>query len=121
MIDLGPGERLLSKPIVQEGVVAWTTYASTTNGCVAGTGYLYAMDFETCHDATSPSNPRPSASNIGPGIPTSPVLHSQSDTLLTQSSAGPTGAQAQTAQATTRSANNKWVKPLYWRLETANP
>lgn len=120
VIPLGPGERVLSKPIVQEGVVAWTTYRSTTNGCVAGTGYLYAMDFETCEDLLATGN-RPSGQAVGPGIPTSPVLHSQSQRLLVQSSAGPTGGQTQRDEAQTRGGGMKWLKPLYWRLEIDNP
>ena len=121
MILLGAGERVLSKPIVASGVVAWTTYVSTTDGCVAGNGMLYAMDFETCQDVLNPGNPRPSGTNVGAGIPTSPVLHRQSESLLVQSSAGPTGGQVGTQAATTRTAGKLGVKRLYWRLDVDNP
>lgn len=121
IFNLGAGERVLSKPVVTGGVVAWTTYVSTTSGCVAGNGILYAMDFETCEDVLNPANTRPSGSSTGAGIPTSPVLHAQSETVLVQSSAGPTAGQVQTDAATTRSGGNPMLKRLYWRLKVDNP
>ncbi len=121
VFNLGAGERVLSKPVVTGGVVAWTTYVSTTSGCVAGNGILYAMDFETCEDVLTPANNRPAGSSTGAGIPTSPVLHAQSETVMVQSSAGPTAGQVQTDAATTRSGGNPMLKRLYWRLKVDNP
>lgn len=121
VLNLGPGERVLSKPIVSGGVVAWTTYVSASSGCVAGSGLVYAMDFETCEDVLSPGNSRPAGSPTGAGIPTSPVLHGQSETVLVQSSAGPTGGQVQSDAANTRSGGNPMLKRLYWRLKVDNP
>lgn len=121
VIALGAGERVLSKPVVQEGVVAWTTYVSSTSGCISGNGLVYAMDFETCEDVIAPGSARPTGNSTGAGIPTSPVLHSQSESVLVQSSAGPTGGQVQTDAATTRGGGTKWIKPLYWRMAVDNP
>ncbi len=121
VINLGPGERVLSKPVVTQGVVAWTTYVSASSGCVAGSGVVYAMDFETCEDVLAPGNTRPAGAPTGAGIPTSPVLHGQSETVLVQSSAGPTGGQVRTDAATTRSGGNPMMKRLYWRLKVDNP
>ncbi len=114
---LDGGERLISKPIVEDGIVSWTTYVSRTNGCTSGRGYVYTMKFESCYDAMS-TDQRPKAQPIGPGLPAAPTLHQQSKKLLVNTSAGPTAAQvAATAPAETRGNGLPFVKRLYWRLE----
>jgi hypothetical protein len=121
IIPLGAGERVLSKPVVSGGVVAWSTYISTTDGCIAGTGVVYAMDFETCADVMTPGNTRPAGTGVGAGIPTTPVVHRQSESLLVQTSAGPTGAQVTNDTVATRTAGRLGMKRLYWRLDVDNP
>ena len=116
IFPLGPGERMISKPIVEGGLVAWTTYVSRTNGCVSGDGYLYVMDFQTCADLVS-GGPRPVGIPIGPGLPTAPTLHQQSQRLLLNTSAGPTAAQVAPIAANTRGGGRPVAKRLYWRLE----
>lgn len=121
VIPLGAGERVLSKPMVANGVVAWSTYISATSGCVAGSGMVYAMDYETCADAVTPTNQRPASNPVGAGIPTTPTLHQQSQSLLVQTSAGPTGAQVNKDSVQSRTAGQVGLKRLYWRLNMDNP
>ncbi|MEO1334839.1 MAG: hypothetical protein AAFV29_04315, partial [Myxococcota bacterium] len=115
---LGPGQRLISRPLVEGGVVAWATYESQTTGCVSGTGYVYAMDFETCKDVASTQD-RPQQIDVGPGLPTTPTLHRQSQHLVVNTSAGPTAAQVGHVATVTRGNGRVFPRRLYWRL-TAN-
>ncbi len=113
---LGAGERLISKPIVEGGLVAWTTYVSRTTGCTSGDGYAYIMNYETCSDAVT-NGPRPVAIPIGPGLPTAPTLHQQGQRLLVNTSAGPTAAQVANLGVNTVGNGRPLLKRLYWRLE----
>ncbi|MEM7676438.1 MAG: hypothetical protein AAF449_10590, partial [Myxococcota bacterium] len=115
VFPLGPGQRLISKPLVEGGVIAWATYESQTTGCVSGTGYVYAMDFETCQDAAS-GNPRPQEIAVGAGLPTTPTMHRQSQHLVVNTSAGPTAADVGHIAAATRGNGQLFPKRLYWRL-----
>ena len=122
-IALPTDERVISKPIVQDGLVAWTTYVNETTGCTSGTGRLYVMDFYSCFDIIppSPGNPhgglRPEGEDIGAGLPASPTLHTQSQRLLVNSSAGPTANQVAGVITPNRGLGRAMVKPLFWRLE----
>lgn len=119
VFQLGPGERLISEPIVEDGIVAWVTYVSRTNGCVSGEGYVYAMDFHSCYDVTANTlQYRPQRNYVGLGLPTSPTIHRQGSRLLTNTSAGPTATQiAPNALPRTRGAGRAFVKRLFWRPE----
>lgn len=103
--------------MVAGGVVAWSSYESDVNGCVSGTGSVWAMDFETCQDAIT-GEARPRVHVVGPGIPTTPVLHRQSETLLVQSAAGPAADQVAADAVNTRGGGQPWVKSLYWRVDS---
>ena len=113
--------RVLSPPMVADGVVSWTVYDGGITGCIAGQSYVFAMDFDTCQDVLSPGA-RPGGVEAGAGMPTTPVLHRQSDRLLVQTSAAPTSGQVdQTNRPTTRSGQvPTYAKPLFWRPELPN-
>lgn len=120
VVNIGD-ERLLSPPIVSKGLVAWTTYRPGSNGCVAGQAYLYAMNYSTCVDAVNGA-PAPTGRPLGDGIPTSPVLHESSSTLIASTSVGVSAAQATSvANVATKGAGTPYVKRLYWKLEAPNP
>ena len=124
VFPLGPGERLLTSPVVEGGVVAWSTYRSETTGCVSGISRVYAMDYQTCYDVMNPaaSPPaRPTARNVGLGLPSEPVLHRTSQQLLVQTSASPTADQTFAAPVRAKGGGRPWSKFLYWRLELDNP
>ncbi len=116
---LDANEQLISPPIVGKGVVAFTTYTNGSSGCVAGTGKLYTFDFETCADvrgngnSLSPPPSRPQAVDLGAGIHAAPVLLRESETIVTHSSASPTGLSSNRVQ--TRGGDKIPVKRLYWR------
>ena len=117
IIALGADERTLSKPVVQDGLVVWTSYRSESSGCTAGQGYIYTMKFENCADALT-GDPRPTGQLIEDGMPTSPTLHRQSRKVLVNTSAGPSAGQAEaTDAALTRGRGRPFIKRLYWRLE----
>jgi hypothetical protein len=111
---LGVGERLLTSPVIEGGVVAWTTYLAQTTGCMAGMTRLYAMDFETCRDAVG-NNARPAGQTVGLGLPSEPVLLRRTESFLVQTSAAPTGAQTQQVGVRTRGNGRPWTRMLYWR------
>ena len=117
VFPLGSGERTLSKPVVEDGLVIWTSYRSETSGCASGEGFVYTMKFEDCADALT-NGPRPVGRRIEDGMPTSPTLHRQTRKVLVNTSAGPTAAQTRaTAPAATRGFGRPYIKRLYWRLE----
>ena len=118
VFPLGPGERLISSPIVENGLVAWTTYVSRTTGCVSGDGYYYAMNFQTCADAQT-GGARALRRGIGPGLPTAPTLHAQSERLLVNTSAGPAAGQVvRTTPQNTLGGGRPAAKRVFWRLES---
>lgn len=120
IINLGPGERVISPPIVEKGVVAWTTYAPGQTSCISGSAKLYAMNFETCADSLS-RMPRPQGQDAGLGLPTSPKLHRASQSLLVGTSAGPTGDQTvKQEDVATRGGRMKAIRRLYLRPEQDN-
>ncbi|MEQ8280863.1 MAG: hypothetical protein RMA76_35810 [Deltaproteobacteria bacterium] len=118
-------ERVLAPPMITKGVVAWTTYEPGTNGCIAGQGRLYAMDFATCRDAIDPTPATPQApagQGVGDGIPTAPVLHSKSASLVASTSVVVEGSQATTVNnVRTKGLQAPAVRRLYWKLERPNP
>lgn len=114
-ITLGQDERVISKPIIAKGIVAWTTYRPGTNACIAGQASLYAMNYDTCKDAVDGTGP-PEPIPVSPGLPTSPTLHRDSQTLLVGTSAGPTAGQTTSADVLSRGGNRAWVKRVFWRL-----
>ena len=114
IIPLGAEERVISPPVVAKGVVAWTTYTVSTNACERGQANLYAMNYLTCTDATDGNGP-PAPQPVGEGLPTSPVLHRDSQDFIVGTSAGPTAAQATGIGVDTKGAGRPWVKRLYWR------
>jgi hypothetical protein len=115
-IPLGPGERVITPPMVAKGVVAWTSYRSQGTGCTAGQSRLYAMRYDTCEDATGDGN-RPAGGEMVDGLPAEPVLHRPSQTLLWGTSAGPSGAQTIGNDARTKGEGTLGLKRLFWRLE----
>jgi hypothetical protein len=119
IFPLPAGERLLASPIVDSGVVAWTSYRAETSGCVAGSSEVYAMDFESCVDAVDGAG-RPDGRDAGLGLPSEPVLHRRSQTLMVQTSASPTAAQTDRTAVRTRGNGQPWTRLLYWRLELDN-
>lgn len=123
VIDLAVGERVISPPIIAKGVVAWTTYAPGTDGCVAGTGRLYAIDFQTCVDRLDTANTNRTllGKDIGAGIHTSPSLLRTSERLATYSSADPTASQVLTRTVQTRGGTRKSIKRIYWRPVLSAP
>jgi hypothetical protein len=121
---LGEGERLISPPMVADGVVAWSVYKATADACVSGESYLYAMDFETCVDAFDDGGPPPTESSpappepreVGKGIATAPVLHRASGTVVAGTSASIQPRQMfRRVAARARSAAQAGVRALYWR------
>ena len=116
VISLPPGERLVSAPVVTDGVVAWTTYFAATSGCVSGTGHLYAMRYDTCEDALA-TGPRPTGIAIGDGLPTSPVVSRVRRGILTRTSAGTEADDVGGFSADTTSSGRPWARRLYWRYE----
>jgi Tfp pilus tip-associated adhesin PilY1 len=117
IFPLAGGERMIASPVVVGGGVFWTAYTPTTNGCIAGTGALYGMNFETCYDALTPAptQGRPSPNTQGPGIPLTPAIHRRSNEVITQSSAGPTPNGMGSQAARLRGGTKPVVKRLYWR------
>jgi hypothetical protein len=114
VIDIGPNERVISPPFVGKGIVAFTTYTPNTNACASGQAKLYAMNYLTCSDAVD-GQPQPQPTDIGDGLPSTPVLHRDSQKLLGQTSAGPTADQVTEVDVATKGGNRTWVKRLYWR------
>ncbi|MBK8011912.1 MAG: hypothetical protein IPK13_11225 [Deltaproteobacteria bacterium] len=99
-IALAPGERIISKPLVADELVAWTAFMPTTSDCLAGRTSLYAMDFETCDNLLVPANGSPPAPlDVGEGFATTPVLHEVSKSLIVAPSAAPTGGQVESVGA----------------------
>lgn len=121
VFPLGPGERVISPPIVRSGVVAWTAFAPDPNapGCNPGRASLYAMNFETCADALGAPG-RVTPIPAPDGLPTSPEIHSTSGTILVTSAAGATPPQTLVADVRLR-GNGTWAKRIYWRLNGLNP
>lgn len=117
IFPLGPGDRVISAPVVADGVVAWTSYQASTSGCVSGTASLYAMRFDTCEDALATTNARPQPISLGAGIPTSPVVHRKSGTVLARTSANPDADDAAVQSADLSSPGRPWARKLYWRYE----
>lgn len=116
-IAFGAGERLISAPSIANGIVAVATYRTSSSGCTAGTGFLYAMNAETCVDAVNPANMRPAPIGVGGGIPTSPSLHRNSGRLLIGGSAKPTGNLVSTAGTTNPRGLRPVTKRLYFRVD----
>ncbi len=116
-IPLRAGVRVVSPPVVQDGVVAWTTYETASTGCVAGSAEVAAMRFDTCEDALDPDNDRPQPVSIGLGIPTSPALHAASGQLLVRTSQGGQGGDVGGHAAAVTSGVRPWARKLYWRYE----
>lgn len=113
--------RVLSPPIVRKGIVAWTTYVPGTTGCTAGQADLYLMNYASCADANTGA-PRPAGTGIGNGIPTSPIVHEQSATVVAGTSAGVTAAQTTAVSGlSAKGGVTPYVKRLYWRLHMPNP
>ncbi len=117
VFPLAAGERMISSPVVVGGGVFWTAYTSTNNGCVAGQGNLYAMNFDTCYDilTPTPTTNRPAAKPIGNGIPLSPTINRRANVAYTQSTAGPAASEIGNVNAALRGGRNPIVKRLYWR------
>ncbi|MBK8010389.1 MAG: hypothetical protein IPK13_03515 [Deltaproteobacteria bacterium] len=91
-IALGAGERIITRPVVSDEVIAWTTFSSGGAMCAAGQTRLYAIDFETCADLIADTGAKPASGvDLGDGLPTSPILHTQSQSLITGTSAAPSG------------------------------
>ncbi|MEQ9498719.1 MAG: PilC/PilY family type IV pilus protein [Deltaproteobacteria bacterium] len=115
IIDLGPGERVISAPSVAAGVVAFSVYTSATSGCVAGRSSVYAMNFESCADAIG-AGLRPVARAIGDGLPTTPTLHRPSGTLTVRTSDSVTGAAMNAERVTVRTDSRRGEPTLlFWR------
>jgi hypothetical protein len=119
VIALGNGERIISPPIVEKGLVAWTSYTPGQTSCIAGSAQVYAMNYETCADALGRGE-RPVGQDAGLGLPTSPKLHRASQSLLVGTSAGPTGEQTVKQDANTRGGRMKVIRRLYLRPEQDN-
>lgn len=117
VFPLPPGDRIVSAPIIADGVVAWTSYHTASTGCVAGSAALYAMRYDSCLDALTPTGTRPAPVPIGEGIPTSPVLHRTSGVLLARTSAGPDAGGVGLLPADTSGNGRPWARKLYWRYE----
>jgi hypothetical protein len=116
IFPLGAGERLISSPTVVGGGVYWSTYTSQTNGCVAGSGEIYAMNYESCRDILNPGNDRPVPAPAGNGIPMTPVVHRQANVVYSQTTAGPTAAEVGQRATEVRGGAQPFAKRLYWRL-----
>lgn len=116
VMNLPPNFRIVSAPVVADGVVAWTAYRAETTGCISGDAYMYAMRFDTCADAQAPGL-RPAPVSIGEGIPTSPVLHRQSGALMSRTSAGPAASGVASQAVENSSPGRPWIRKLYWRYE----
>jgi hypothetical protein len=114
VIPLASGDRLISPPVVAKGVVAWTTFAQGATACDSGAASLYAMDFQTCADVTTPTSQLPAARPIGTGIPASPTILRSKGAVVTQTSSQLTNASAQ-AGIRTRGGNLSAFRPLFWR------
>lgn len=100
-IALGAGERIITRPVVGDEVIAWTTFSSGGAMCAAGQTRLYAIDFETCTDLLTDSGAKPSSGiDLGEGLPTSPILHTHSQSLLTGTSAAPAGDSIESIRVT---------------------
>lgn len=115
-------EIITSPPVVSQGVVSFTSYSPSVTGCSNGSAYLYAMNFETCVDATNPASARPLPTNIGSGIPMSPLLIRQSGTIVAET----TTTIARPIQASGRGVGSKNQARrgyiiLYWRGQYAAP
>ncbi|MBK6686993.1 MAG: hypothetical protein IPG45_21175 [Deltaproteobacteria bacterium] len=115
-IPFGPGERLISAPSIANGVVAAATYATASSGCASGGGFVYAMNSESCTDATSPAL-RPVANTAGSGIPTTPTLHRQSGELLIGGSDKPRGVMVAGVGVTSTKGLRPMVRRLYFRYD----
>ncbi|MCB9652939.1 MAG: hypothetical protein H6729_02260 [Deltaproteobacteria bacterium] len=99
-IALAPGERIISKPLVADELVAWTAFMPTTTDCLSGRTSLYAMDFETCDNLLVPANGTPPAPrDVGEGFATTPILHTVSQSLIVAPSAAPTAGQVDSVGA----------------------
>jgi Tfp pilus tip-associated adhesin PilY1 len=112
---LAAGERMIASPVVVAGGVFWTAYTSSNNGCIAGSGALYGMNFESCYDVFTPGPNRPTARAQGPGIPLTPTIHRRSNEVITQSTASPTPSNMGSELAKLRGGQKPVVKRLYWR------
>jgi hypothetical protein len=117
VFPLPAGHRVVSPPIVRNGVVAWTTYHAATSGCVSGDAYLFGMRHDSCADALGHGTERPEPVPVGQGLPASPVLHATSGTLLTRTSAGPGAEGVGAFSADTSGGDRPWARKLYWRYE----
>lgn len=115
-IALSPGDRVISPPLVEKGVIAVSAYSAQSSGCAAGSGNLYAIKYDSCNDLVT-NNPNPTPRPTGDGIPSAPVLLRGSEKLLVATSEKPTGAQTVNLNATTRGGKTPVVKRLYWRPE----
>ncbi|PKN53354.1 MAG: hypothetical protein CVU55_01655 [Deltaproteobacteria bacterium HGW-Deltaproteobacteria-13] len=74
-LSIGDGEKILTDPVVFQGVVYFTTYvpASGTDVCnKSGSAYLYAIDYITGAGKYASNTPR--YDFIGYGIPSSPIV-----------------------------------------------
>lgn len=121
VIPLPAGERLLTNPVVASGVVSWTTYIPPSGECDVGRTRVYAMDFQTCADATDPvSNLRPVGQDVADGVPTSPTVLPRTGRVLAHSSKQITAAQISGTARTveTRGFLRKPIQRVYrlwWR------
>ncbi len=71
-IHFAAGEKLAGKPMVYNGVLYFTTYTpSSSGGCDLGTAALYAVVF---HSGAGAWDPGKKKKEIGPGVPTAPVV-----------------------------------------------
>lgn len=122
IIDLPPGERLLTNPVVASGVVSWTTYVppAAANVCGVGMSRVYAMDFQKCTDAINVANNRPQGQDLAEGVPSSPTVIPRTGQVVAHSSKQVTAAQINGVAKTveTRGFLRKPIQRVYrlwWR------
>lgn len=113
-------ESIVSPPIVGRGIVAFSTY-SAVNDCTYGDSYVYAMDSESCVDATTFVRQRPEPTRIGSGVPMSPVLIRASDSIVGHTTTTvATVVAANGHGAGTKNRSRDLLNVLYYRYYALN-